>query len=308
MKITALPTEQRNADTIGIDEVSTFEMLQMINREDQKVARCIEKHLDKVAAAVDAAAEKFAAGGRIVYCGAGTSGRMGFMDSSECPPTFGVERERVISLMAGGLVALGQAMEDAEDKTELGEKDLRDINFSKHDILVGIAASGRTPYVIGAIRYAKSIGAMTVSVTCNEDPKSPINSLVDYPIGIYAGPEAITGSTRMKAGTVQKLVLNMFSTGMMVKTGKVYSNLMVNVQTKNEKLVVRAKGIIAEITGASETDINAAFEESDNNVALSILMILTGCEKAKAQQLLEHSGGHIKRALTAHQVENGCAI
>ena len=305
MKITALPTEQRNADTVKLDEVSTLEMLEMVNREDQKVALCIAKHLDKIAAAVDAAAEQFAAGGRIVYCGAGTSGRLGFMDSSECPPTFGVGKERVISLMAGGFAAISQAVEDAEDRKELGVKDLQDIAFNKKDVLVGIAASGRTPYVIGAIEYAKSLGAVTVSITCNEDPESPINSLVDYPIGIYAGPEALTGSTRMKAGTVQKLVLNMFSTGIMVKTGKVYSNLMVNVQTKNEKLVVRAKAIIREITAAPEADIDTVFEESGRDVALSIFMILTDCDKEEARQLLAQSGGHIKKALLAYKETGG---
>ena len=301
MRITALPTEQRNADTVKIDEVSTLEMMQMINKEDQKVALCVQRHLTEVAAAVDAAAEKFADGGRIVYCGAGTSGRMGFMDSSECPPTYGVDKGRVVSLMAGGLVAIGQAVEDAEDHKEFGVKDLQDIGFCKNDVLVALAASGRTPYVIGAVEYAKSIGAVTISVTCNEDPKSPINRLVDYPISIYAGPEAITGSTRMKAGTVQKFVLNMFSTGVMVKTGKVYSNLMVNVQTKNEKLVIRAKGIIAEITGAPANDIDAVFEESEHNVALSIFMILTDCSKEEAQKFLSQSGGHIKRALSEYQ-------
>lgn len=296
----ALPTEQRNIDTVQIDEVSTFEMLQMINNEDKKVPICVGKHLGEIAAAVDAIAEKFAAGGRIIYCGAGTSGRMGFMDSAECLPTYGIPKERVVSLLAGGFAAIGQAKEDAEDYPELGVEDLKGIGFNKDDVLVGIAASGRTPYVIGALSHAKELGAVTVSVTCNEDSNSPINTMVDYPIGIYAGPEAITGSTRMKAGTVQKLVLNMISTGVMVKTGKVYSNLMVNVRLSNEKLVQRAKGIVAEITGATEAQIDDLFARTGSDVPLSIFILLTGLPKAEAQALLMKEHGHIKNALRAY--------
>lgn len=301
MDMRALPTEQRNADTIMIDEASTIEMLQMINNEDKKVAYCIENHLGQIAAAIDAIAEKFAAGGRIVYCGAGTSGRMGFMDSAECPPTYGIDPGRVVSLIAGGLTAIEQAMEDAEDHREYGVQDLQGIDFAPGDVLVGIAASGRTPYVLGAVEYARRMGAVTVSVTCNEDPACPLNSMVDYPIGIYAGPEAITGSTRMKAGTVQKMVLNMISTGVMVKTGKVYSNLMVNVQVNNEKLMVRAKGIVKEITHAEPAKIDALFAQTGNNVSLVILMLLTGCGQQQAVQLLAQEGGHIKNALAAYR-------
>lgn len=300
MDTKSLPTEQRNQDTVRIDEVSTVEMLRMINNEDKKVACCVESRLDEIAAAIDAMAEKFAAGGRIVYCGAGTSGRMGFMDSAECPPTYGIPKERVVSLLAGGNTAISQAKEDAEDHPELGVSDMKGINFTKDDVLVGLAASGRTPYVIGALEYAKELGAVTVSITCNESPSCPINSMVDYPIGIYAGPEAITGSTRMKAGTVQKLVLNMISTGVMVKTGKVYSNLMVNVRLNNEKLVQRAKGIVAEITGGSSEEIEKLFVQTNSDVPLTIFMLLTGCPEAEARALLAKEHGHIKNALAAY--------
>ncbi|SBW09096.1 putative PTS component; possibly regulatory [uncultured Eubacteriales bacterium] len=300
MNMKALPTEQRNTDTVQIDEVSTLEMLHMINNEDKKVPFCVEKHLGEIATAIDAIAEKFAAGGRIIYCGAGTSGRMGFMDSAECPPTYGTPKERVVSLLAGGLAAIGQAKEDAEDHPELGVEDMKGIGFTKDDVLVGIAASGRTPYVIGALKYAKELGAVTVSISCNEDKNSPINAMVDYPIGIYAGPEAITGSTRMKAGTVQKLVLNMLSTGVMVKTGKVYSNLMVNVRLNNEKLVQRAKGIVAEITGAANSEIERLFVQTGSDVPLTIFMLLTGLSEAEARALLAKEHGHIKNALAAY--------
>ena len=296
MNMKAIPTEQQNQNTVHIDEVSTLEMLKMINNEDKKVALHIEKHLASIAAAIDAIAEKFAAGGRIVYSGAGTSGRLGFMDSAECPPTFGIPKERVVSLIAGGVSAMSEAVEGAEDDAKLGATDLQQIGFGPNDVFVGLAASGRTPYVLGAAEYAKQQGSVTVSVTCNENPDCPLNKMVDHPIGIYAGPEAITGSTRMKSGTVQKMVLNMLSTGVMVKTGKVYSNLMVNVQVKNEKLMVRAKGIVAQITDATPEQIDDLFMQTDNNVSLSIFMLLTGCTMQQAQQLLEQQGGHIKNA------------
>lgn len=300
MSLKSLPTEQRNKNTLNIDEVGTYEMLKMINSEDEKVAPAVGAHLEDIAAAVDAATQKYASGGRIVYCGAGTSGRIGLMDASECPPTYGVPKESVVALMAGGSVAVGQAVESMEDKKEYGERDLREISFNKNDVLVGIAASGRTPYVIGAMEYAKSLGALTVSVTCNDDRDCPINALADYPIGIYPGPEAITGSTRMKAGTVQKLVLNMLSTGVMVKTGKVYGNLMVNVQVKNEKLRDRAERIIGEITGAQAKEIKEALSASGDNVALSIFMLMTGCDAIRAREYMERAGGRVKDALAAY--------
>lgn len=297
MNIKNLPTEQRNQNTLNIDEVSTLEMLAMINNEDKQVAFSVEKHLPQIAAAVDAVSKAFAAGGRIVYCGAGTSGRMGMMDSAECPPTFGVSADRVTALVAGGPGAGSRAVEGAEDSKESCVQDLKAIDFNRGDILVGIAASGRTPYVIGGIEYARALGALVVSVTCNEDADCEINRLSDYPIAIYAGPEAITGSTRMKAGTVQKMVLNMLSTAVMVKNGKVYGNLMVNVQITNEKLNDRAKRIIREITGASDEKITTALLESGGNTGLAIFMLLTGYEKSKAAEVLAQHNGHIKKAM-----------
>lgn len=299
MSMKNLPTERRNPDTMNIDEVSTLDMLRMINNEDKKVAGCVERRLPEIAAAVDAMSEAFAAGGRIIYCGAGTSGRMGFMDSAECPPTFGIPKDRVVALLAGGLNAVAEAKEGAEDSRELCVQDLEAIGFSNDDILVGIAASGRTPYVIGGLEYANSLGALTVSVTCNENEDCEINRLARCPIAIYAGPEAVTGSTRMKAGTVQKMVLNMLSTGIMIKTGKIYGNLMVNVQISNEKLLDRAKRIIAEITAADGDEIDQAMEDADNCVSLAIFMLLTGLKKAEAAEIMAKHNGHIKNALKA---------
>lgn len=295
--LNALPTEQRNPDTAAIDEVSTLEMLRMINNEDKKVAFCIEKHLDQIAAACDAMTDVFAKGGRIVYCGAGTSGRMGFMDAAECVPTFGIPKGRVVALIAGGADAMRQAAEGAEDHKELGATDLKAIDFGPADILVGIAASGRTPYVIGAVEYAKSLGAKTVSLICNEDPEIELARVVDYPITIYAGPEAITGSTRMKAGTVQKMVLNMLSTGVMVKTGKVYGNYMVHVQATNEKLVARANGIVAQITGKDAETVKKTLADNDYDVSLAIVMLITGAGADKAKAALARHNGKIKKAL-----------
>jgi len=273
LNLNAIPTEERNPDTLRIDEASTLEMLQMLNNEDKKAAIAVEKYLPQIAKCADAIAEKYAAGGRIIYAGAGTSGRIGFMDASEIPPTYSVEPGRFVALMAGGAAAFSQAVEGAEDNAEQGAQDLRDINFSQKDVFVGLAASGRTPYVIGAAKYAKSLNAVTVSITCNEDAKSPLNSVVDFPIGVFAGPEAITGSTRMKAGTVQKLVINMLSTAIMVKSGKVFSNLMVNVQIKNEKLRARAFAIIKEVTGAEDDEIARALQLADNNVSSALRLI-----------------------------------
>lgn len=284
---------------MDIDVVPTLEMLQMINNEDKKAAYCVEKHLPEIAAAVETMSVAFAQGGRIVYCGAGTSGRMGFMDSAECPPTFGVARERVVALLAGGKASIAEAKEGSEDSREMCVFDLKEIDFSGKDILVGIAASGRTPYVVGGLEYAGSLGALTVSVTCNENEDCEINRLARCPIAIYAGPEAVTGSTRMKAGTVQKMVLNMLSTGVMIKTGKLYSNLMVNVQVSNEKLMDRAARIIEEITAADGDSIARAMEEAGNKVSLAIFMLLTGLGAKEAEAVLAGYDGHIKKALQA---------
>ena len=250
MNFANLTTEQRNAASANIDKVSTLEMVEIINDEDKKVAMAVEKVLPQIANAVDLIADKISKGGRLFYIGAGTSGRLGVLDASECPPTFGVSNELVQGIIAGGSYALTNAVEGAEDDTNLAIENLREKNFTASDILVGIAASGRTPYVLSAIEYAKKIGASTVGVSCVEN--SALAKIVDIEITPVTGAEVITGSTRMKAGTATKMVLNMLTTGAMIKLGKVYGNLMVDVHATNEKLRDRAKRIVIAATGCDE--------------------------------------------------------
>ena len=250
MDFANLTTEQRNAASANIDKVSTLEMVKIINDEDKKVAAAVEKVLPQIARAVDIIAEKISGGGRLFYIGAGTSGRLGVLDASECPPTFGVNSEMVQGIIAGGNYALTNAVEGAEDDKNLAIENLREKNFNAADVLVGIAASGRTPYVISAVEYAKKIGAVTCGVSCVEN--SALAKIVDIDITPVTGAEVITGSTRMKAGTATKMVLNMLTTGAMVKLGKVYGNLMIDVQATNEKLRDRAKRIVIAATGCDE--------------------------------------------------------
>lgn len=288
-------TEKRNLNTKDIDKVSTLEMVKKINDEDKLVAYAVEKELPQIANAIDKIAEAINNGGRLIYCGAGTSGRLGILDASECPPTYGVSPELVQGIIAGGMEAIFKAKEGAEDSKELCVEDLRNMNFTKGDVLVGIAASGRTPYVIGGLEYANSIGAVTVGVTCN--PQSDIAAVAKIAISPVVGPEVITGSTRMKAGTAQKMVLNMLSTGAMVKTGKVYGNLMVDVKATNEKLVERAKHIVIEATEVSREKAEAVLEETNYDVKLSILMIMANLSKKEGKSLLEKNNGYIAKAL-----------
>ena len=295
--LSKLVTEKRNPNTINIDKVSTLEMVTMINNEDKLVALAVEKELSTIAKAVDVIAAAFEKGGRLIYSGAGTSGRLGILDASECPPTYGVSAELVQGIIAGGTEAIFKAKEGAEDSKELCVEDLKAIGFSSKDVLVGLAASGRTPYVIGGLEYAKELGATTVAVTCN--PDSELSHIADLSIAPVVGPEVVTGSTRMKAGTAQKLVLNMLSTGAMIKTGKVFGNLMVDVRPTNKKLVERAKGIVVEATGVAREDAERVLEETSYNVKLSILMILAEISKEEAQKLLEDANGHISKALKA---------
>lgn len=301
MNLEALITEGRNPDTLDIDKLSTEDMLKKINNEDKKVPIAIEKEIPNIAKAVDIAADRLKKGGRLIYLGAGTSGRLGILDASECPPTFGVDPEMVQGIIAGGDTAIRKAVEGAEDNVELGKSDLKKKNLSSKDIVVGIAASGRTPYVLGALQYAKEIGAATIGISCNLDCE--MKKLVDVMIIPVVGPEVIMGSTRMKAGTAQKLVLNMISTGVMIKLGKVYSNLMVDVQATNEKLTYRAKRIVKLATGADDSDIENTLNETGYNVKLTILMILTNLEKNKAQELLEKAGGYIEKALEENRAK-----
>ncbi|MDQ7106209.1 N-acetylmuramic acid 6-phosphate etherase [Serratia marcescens] len=295
MNLGALVSETRNPATLGLDEMSTLEMVRCFNQEDRKVPEAIEKVLPAIAQAVDLAAAALKAGGRLIYLGAGTSGRLGVLDASECPPTFGVPHGVVVGLIAGGPGALLKAVEGAEDDEALGEADLRALNLTAVDMVVGLAASGRTPYVIGALRYARGLGCPTVAISCN--PDSPIAHEAQVAISPVVGPEALTGSTRLKSGTAQKLVLNMLSTGAMVKLGKVYQNLMVDVKATNVKLVDRACRIVVEATGAERAQAEAALAQTGFEVKPAILMILAGVSAEEAQQRLQRHDGYLRAAL-----------
>ena len=268
MNFANLTTEQRNAASANIDKVSTLEMVEIINDEDKKVAMAVEKVLPQIANAVDLIADKISKGGRLFYIGAGTSGRLGVLDASECPPTFGVSNELVQGIIAGGSYALTNAVEGAEDDTNLAIENLREKNFTASDILVGIAASGRTPYVLSAIEYAKKIGAATVGVSCVEN--SALAKIVDIEITPVTGAEVITGSTRMKAGTATKIVLNMLTTGAMIRLGKVYGNLMVDVHATNEKLRDRAKRIVIAATNCDEVTAVDALKKFNGSAKSAI--------------------------------------
>jgi N-acetylmuramic acid 6-phosphate etherase len=290
-----LVSEGRNPRTMDIDLMSPLDIVTTMNSEDRSVAGAVAETLPQVAQAVDAIVAAFNAGGRLVYIGAGTSGRLGVLDASECPPTFGVPSTMVVGLIAGGLDALVNASEGAEDRTEAGASDLRNIGFSARDVLVGIAVSGRTPYVIGALEQARALGATTVALTCN--PESPIATMADISIAPVVGPEVITGSTRLKSGTAQKLVLNMLSTASMVRIGKTYGNLMVDMIASNGKLVARAARIVSEATGCTLPEAEAALAQSGNNSKLAILMVLTGADAETARRKLASAGGVLRRAL-----------
>lgn len=295
VSLSMLVTEQRNPNTMQIDEVSTEELVRLINAEDKTVPLAVEKELPQIAKAIDVIAGQIETGGRLFYCGAGTSGRLGVLDASECPPTYGVDPGLVVGLIAGGKEALLSAREGAEDSETLCEEDLRANGFNEKDVLCGIAASGRTPYVIGGMKYAKALGAPVISLTCN--PVSEMAALADIAISPVVGPEVVTGSTRMKAGTAQKLVLNMLSTGVMIKLGKTYGNLMVDVQPTNLKLVARTRRIVMQATDATEEEAEAALSQCGHHPKTAILMLLKGVDAQKAETLLKESGGRIKAAL-----------
>ncbi|MDV4150695.1 N-acetylmuramic acid 6-phosphate etherase [Clostridium sp. AL.422] len=292
-----LTTESRNQNTLDIDQVSTLEMVKKINNEDKKVALAVEEELPKIAEAIDGIVERMHKGGRLIYIGAGTSGRLGVLDASECPPTYGVSEELVKGIIAGGKEAIFRAKEGAEDSKELAVEDLQNISLNENDTVVGLAASGRTPYVIGGLDYANEIGALTVSVTCNAN--SEVAKAAKISIAPVVGPEVVTGSTRLKSGTAQKLVLNMLSTGAMIKLGKVYGNLMVDVRATNEKLVERAKKIVIEATGAEREEVENTLKATDFNVKLAIFMILSKLNKDEAKKILDENKGYIAKALNA---------
>lgn len=290
-----IATEQRNPNTLNIDSLSTLDMINLINREDHKVAKAVGLVTDKIAEAVDVIADRLGKGGRLIYCGAGTSGRLGILDAVECPPTYSTAPEMVQGLMAGGYSAIFKAVEGAEDSKELGVEDMKNISFSAGDVLVGIAASGRTPYVLGCMEYAKGLGAATVSVTCC--PGSVLDNFADIGIAPAPGPEVITGSTRMKSGTAQKMVLNMLSTGAMIKLGKVYGNLMVDVKPSNEKLVRRCVTIVCAATECDEATATAALEACEYRPKVAIVMVLMGVGAGDAKALLNRSNGRIAEIL-----------
>ncbi len=289
-----LLTEQKNPSSAAIDRLSTEAMLHVMNGEDKKVAEAVEREIPRIAQAVDGIAAAFEQGGRLFYIGAGTSGRLGVLDAAECPPTFNVPSEMVQGIIAGGESALSRATEATEDDPAMGERDLLARGFTGADVLVGIAASGRTPYVLGAIEKARSLGAFTVGISCT--PESELSAIVDVPIEALAGPEVVTGSTRMKAGTATKLVLNMLSTGAMIRLGYVFRNLMVNVQPKNEKLRDRATRIIADAGGIEYSKASELLEQT-GSVKTAIVMARRGVGREEAAQLLAAAKGRIGQAL-----------
>ncbi len=297
VNINNIDTEKINVNTLNIDRMPTIEVLKMINNEDKNVAFAVEKELDKVAEAVEIIYEKMLNGGRLIYCGCGTSGRLGVLDAAECPPTFGTDPELVKAIIAGGDAAFVKAIEGAEDNMALGESDLINLNFSANDVLVGIAASGRTPYVIGALNYAKKIGAKTVSLTCC--PNSQISQFADVNIAPSPGAEVITGSTRLKSGTAQKLVLNMLSTTVMIKLGKVYGNLMVDVKATNQKLVSRTVSIVRQATDVTQEEAERVLKECDYSAKTAIVMILCNCSKEDAESKLQLSKGQIYEVINS---------
>lgn len=288
-------TEGRNPASQNIDELTTEAMLRVINDEDKKVALAVEAIVPQIAQVVDAITAAFSRGGRLIYCGAGTSGRLGILDASECPPTFGTPRSQVVGLIAGGHTAILQAVENAEDNVEQGAQDLRDIQFNANDVLVGIAASGRTPYVLGALAYARQQGAFTAALTCN--PNSPMSQAADVALTPVVGPEVVTGSSRMKAGTAQKLVLNMLTTGAMIRSGKVYGNLMVDVEATNQKLVQRQVNIVKQATDCDDATAQQALAACNGHCKTAIVMVLAGFTADEAKSLLSQNQGFIRNAL-----------
>lgn len=295
MNLDKLTTETRNHQTMNLDELTTSEVVQLMNEEDKKVAYAVEKELPSISKVAEAIIESFKKGGRLIYMGAGTSGRLGVLDAAECVPTFSVDPTMVQGLIAGGMKAMTVAVEGAEDSATLGKEDLQHIELTENDVVLGIAASGRTPYVIGALTYANEIGATTASLSCNKDAE--ISRYATLPIEVEVGPEILTGSTRLKSGTAQKLVLNMLSTSSMIGIGKVYQNLMVDVKPSNEKLVERSKRIIMQATDCSYEQASQAFTSANQHVKTAIVMILTDSTKEEAEQKLVESQGFVRNTM-----------
>lgn len=295
MDIKKLSTEGRNPETTDLDEMNPLEIVTVMNQEDEKVPAAIKPELPKIAQAVEKIASSFKQGGRLFYVGAGTSGRLGVLDAAECVPTFGTDPEMVQGLIAGGGKAMTLAVEGAEDDVELGGTDLKERQLSANDVVVGIAASGRTPYVVGALDYAKTVGADTIALSCNQN--SIISQHAETKIEVVVGPEVLSGSTRLKSGTAQKMVLNMLSTAAMVRVGKTYGNLMVDVKPTNKKLVQRSINIIVEVTGVSTEVAEKTLKAADNSVKDAIVMISNKMDQAAAKQKLVESGGFVRQAI-----------
>lgn len=295
MNLNQLDTEQSNPDSLHIDEMSTIDILTIINNEDQKVALAVKEVLSKISIAVDCIYYQMCKGGRLIYIGAGTSGRLGILDASECPPTYGVDPRLVQGLIAGGKEALTAAIEGAEDSQDLAVEDLKNIHLTDKDVVCGIAASGRTPYVIGGLEYARTLGCQTVSICCVHNGE--ISKYSHYPIEVITGQEVIAGSTRMKAGTAQKLVLNMISTSVMIKRGKVYKNLMVDLQPTNEKLKTRAINIVSQSLDCSEEESIKLLTKCHYNVKIAILSGLTGKDEKECEEALLKNNGSIPKTM-----------
>jgi N-acetylmuramic acid 6-phosphate etherase len=288
-------TEERNPLTKDIDTLPTFDMLTLINAEDQKVALAVRDELPKIAAAVDSITARMQRSGRLIYIGAGTSGRLGVLDASECPPTFGISPELVVGLIAGGPAALTDAVEGAEDDREGGAREITELDGNENDSVIGVAASGRTPYAIGGLQEAKKRGALTISITCNHP--SPLGELAEISITLVVGPEVVSGSTRLKAGTAQKMALNMISTAVMIRLGKTYSNLMVDVQPTNVKLRQRARRIVVEATGLDLQRAGDILSACNGEVKTAIVAILAGVSPDIARIRLNETGGYVRKAV-----------
>ena len=295
LNLTGMTTEKRNPRTMQLDTMSELEIVTTMNEEDARVPLAIAKKLPQIAQAAHWAAEAFERGGRLFYMGAGTSGRLGVLDAAECPPTFGVAPGMVVGLIAGGEQAFLKAVEGAEDDRALGQSDLEAYGLNAKDVVIGIAASGRTPYVLGGLAYAKSVGCRTAAIACNTG--SEIGRAADLAIEVEVGPEVLTGSTRLKSGTAQKLILNMISTASMVRTGKVYQNLMVDVMQNNEKLHTRAENIVIDATGVTRPEARSAIDAAGGSVKVAITMLLADCSADEARSRLEKAGGHVRAAI-----------
>lgn len=295
MDLAKLSTETRNPNSMMLDTMSVAEILNLMNSEDQTVPQRIHEQLPQIEAAVEKIIQQFKNGGRLIYLGAGTSGRLGVLDAAECVPTFGTDPSLVQGLIAGGQSAMTVAVEGAEDSLSLAEEDLKKLQLNENDSVVGLAASGRTPYVIGALKYAKQVGAATISIACNNDAE--ISKFATYPIEVVTGPEVLTGSTRLKAGTAQKLILNMISTTAMIKLGKAYQNLMIDVKPTNDKLVERSKRIIMQATDCDYQTAEKNFLAAGQDVKVAIIMVLTGADKDTAIKNLKNNDGFVRKAM-----------